>query len=67
MYVSSFTSLWGNCSNVFIRTSQEVFGGVEPGENCIGIFVVVGLAFFNSTNILCNAGSSAVGFMFPWM
>lgn len=40
MYVSSFTSLWGNCSNVFIRTSQEVFGGVEPGENCIGIFVV---------------------------
>lgn len=40
MYVSSFTSLWGNCSNVFIRTSQEAFGGVEPGENGIGIFVV---------------------------
>lgn len=40
MYVRSFTSLWRNCSNVFIRTSQGVFGGVEPGENFIGIFIV---------------------------
>lgn len=40
MDVSSFTSLWGDCSNVFIRTSQEALGVVDPGENCIGIFVV---------------------------
>lgn len=52
---------------MFIRTSQEAVGGGEPGENCIGIFVVgflllLGWVFFNSSNILCNAGSSA---MFP--
>lgn len=30
----------GKMVSVFIKTSQEVLGGVEPGEDCTGIFVV---------------------------
>jgi len=45
MYVRSFTSLWGNCSDVFIKTSQEVFCVVQTGEDLIRILVVVGLSF----------------------
>jgi len=72
MCVSSFISLWGTCSDEFIRTSQEAFGWGEPGENSIGIFVVEfwllsRCVFFNSTIILNNAGSGAEGFRFPLM